>query len=206
MVGRGEMLTVVVVQTRKMRKQSNVMKTYTQWKGYTGWWEWWVGVGYGPVGARASLGSLTADWIGWMDGLSMGWMERCCFSFALQERRSWWTVDGLCDDPLRTRLSDRRSATTPLGNPPLSASLLYIRSRGEEFTSDSFLFSFNFILSQSIGPFRLPTAPALSVVSLEVDMSQQERSQPFRIMTLVGYYTKLQRRDGDFVPPSTGTD
>jgi hypothetical protein len=87
-----------------------------------------------------------------------------------------------------------------------SLRLYYIRSRGEEFTSDSFLFSFNFILSQSIGPFRLPTAPALSVVSLEVDMSQQGRSQPFRIMTLVGYYTKLQRRDGDFVPPSTGTD
>lgn len=30
-----------------------------------------VGGGYGPVGARASLGSLTADWIGWMDG----WIE-----------------------------------------------------------------------------------------------------------------------------------
>ena len=25
---------------------------------------------------------------GWMDEFSMGWMERCCFSFALQERRS----------------------------------------------------------------------------------------------------------------------
>jgi hypothetical protein len=89
--------------------------------------------------------------------------KRCCFSFAFprKEGRSWWTVDGLCDDPCgRVFLTDgaqrRHSEIHPLP-PPLPPSSPYTHlSQGGVFF---------FFFSQSIGPFRLPTAPAAQQLS-----------------------------------------
>lgn len=127
---------------------------------------------------------LTADWIA-VDGKG----EKMLFFIRLPKKEG---VDGplmvfattLCGRVFLTDGARRRHSEIhplPPPPPPLPPSSPYTHlSRGGVF----------FFFSQSIGPFRLPTAPAAQQLSRSCytwGPHNQKRNQPFRIMTLVGY-------------------
>lgn len=117
--------------SRKMNieQESKVMKT-----GEKRLFFLFLGVGDDDESGGVDMGrwahALLPSAHGWLDRAVDGKGEKMLFFIRLPKKRRkelmdrWWSLRR----PLRTRLSDRRSATTPLGNPPSPAAAAVVVS------------------------------------------------------------------------------
>jgi hypothetical protein len=134
------MLTVVVVQkdehwARIKRDENGRKKAFFLF----------LGVGDDDESGGVDMGrwahALLPSAHGWLDRAVDGKGEKMLFFIRLPKKRRkelmdrWWSLRR----PLRTRLSDRRSATTPLGNPPSPAAAAAVVSLYASIPRRSFL-------------------------------------------------------------------